>query len=78
MAVKQCSTESLNLFRRNDAPDFYCAVPERAPVPHFIRTPRWEFAGKLSQANAVPVGFRERAARIALQHQGFYPFDRID
>jgi hypothetical protein len=77
MAAAQYPPENLNLFRRSDRPDFYCAVPERLSLPPFIRSPRWEFAGNLQQASTVPVGFRERAARLAFRHHGFYPFDRI-
>ncbi len=77
MVGEQRPPESLNLFRRTDQPDFCCAVPERLPVPPFIRTPAWEFAGKMDRSLPVP-GFRERAARAAMQHQGFYAFNRID
>jgi hypothetical protein len=35
-----------NLFRRKDTADLYCAVPESRPIPPFIRTPAWEFAGQ--------------------------------
>ena len=66
-----------NLFRRKDTPYLYCAVPESRPVPLFIRTPAWEFAGKMDHAKPIP-GFRERAARISMQQQGFYAFERIN
>jgi hypothetical protein len=77
MAGEQRAPESLNLFRRTDQPDFCCAVPERLPVPSFIRGPRWEFAGTFGTPNPAPLGFRTRAARVALHAQGFYPFDYI-
>ncbi len=67
---------SHNLFRRKDTPDLFCAVPESRPVPPFVRTPAWEFAGKVDRSRPVP-GFRERAARVAMRHQGFYAFERI-
>ena len=67
---------SHNLFRRKDTADLYCVVPESRPVPPFIRNPAWEFAGKLDRDAPLP-GFRARAARIAMQHQGFYAFNRI-
>ena len=77
MAADQRPPETLNLFRRNDKPDFYCAVPERLSLPSFIRRPGWQFAGKLAHTSTAPLGFRERAARLAFHHQGFYPFDHI-
>jgi hypothetical protein len=77
MVGEQHPPESLNLFRRTDEPDFCCAVPERLPVPPFIRSPGWKFAGTLEQSSPVPAGFREKAARVALRIQGFYPFDHI-
>ncbi len=67
---------SHNLFRRKDTADLYCAVPESRPIPPFIRTPTWEYAGKLDRSSPV-VGFRDRAARVAIQHQGFYAFNSI-
>jgi hypothetical protein len=63
-----------NLFRRKDSPSLFCAVPESRPVPLFIRTPAWEFAGKMDHAQPVP-GFRDRAARLSMQQHGFYAFD---
>ena len=58
MAGEQRAPESLNLFRRTDQPDFCCAVPERLPVPAFIRSPRWEFAGTLGTPSPAPLGRR--------------------
>jgi hypothetical protein len=66
-----------NLFRRKDTADLYCAVPESRPIPPFIRTPAWEFAGKMDYSRPVP-GFRERAAREAMQLWGFYAFNSIN
>ncbi len=77
MAREQRPPENLNLFRRTDQPDFCCAVPERLPVPPFIRTPAWKYAGTLEPTTPAPAGFRTRAARLALRNQGFYPFDHI-
>ncbi len=77
MAGEQHPPENLNLFRRTDQPDFCCAVPERLPVPAFIRNPRWHFAGRLETSKPAPPGFRARAAQVALRIQGFYPFDHI-
>ncbi len=65
-----------NLFRRNDTPDLYCAVPESRPIPPFIRKPAWEFAGKLDRSQPV-LGFSERAARDSMQFCGFYAFNSI-
>ncbi len=77
MAGEQRPPESLNLFRRTDQPEFCCAVPERLPVPPFIRKPAWKFAGTLEPPNPAPTGFRTRAAQVAVHAQGFYPLDHI-
>jgi hypothetical protein len=66
-----------NLFRRKATPDLYCAVPEGRPVPPFIRAPEWEFAGTRKAGTPAPLGFRDRAAGVALRHMGFYAFHRI-
>ena len=66
MAGEQRPPESLNLFRRTNQPDFCCAVPGRLPVPPFICSPAWKFAGTLEQPSQPPLGFRERAARVSV------------
>jgi hypothetical protein len=71
---EQGRVSSHNLFRRKDTPDLYCVVPESRPVPQFIKTPAWEFAGTMDHARPMP-GYRLRAARVAFQYQGFYAFE---
>jgi hypothetical protein len=73
---EQGPVSSHNLFRRKDTPDLYCVVPESRPVPEFIRTPAWEFAGTVDHSRPL-AGYRVRAARVAFQHQGFYAFERF-
>ncbi len=70
-------TPNHNLFRRRDTPDLYCAVPNGRPVPAFIRAPEWEFAGTHGPMSPRLVGFRERAAWVALDQQDFYAFQRF-
>jgi hypothetical protein len=36
-----------NLFRRKDAADLFCAVPEDVPVPDFVTPEAWEYACSL-------------------------------
>ncbi len=74
---EQGEVPSHNLFRRKDTPDLYCAVPESRPIPPFIQTPAWEFAGKLDRSKPFP-GFQERAARDSVRYWGFYAFNSIN
>ena len=74
---EQGEVPSHNLFRRKDTSDLYCAVPESRPIPLFIRTPAWEFAGKMDHAKPM-LGFSARAARDAMRVQGFYAFQRMN
>ena len=62
-----------NLFRREDKPDLYCAVPDDCPVPVFLGEKHWAFAGQVSRAAAFP-GFQEEQARSGVRLNGFYLF----
>jgi hypothetical protein len=68
---------SHNLFRRKDTADLYCAVPESRPIPPFIRTPAWEFAGKMDRSLPVP-GFPRESGAPVMQLWGFYAFNSIN
>src|SRR3954468_621466 len=62
-----------NLFRREEKPDLYCAVPEDRAVPTFLRGDNWAFVGRISNAAALP-GFQEEQARSGVRLNGFYLF----
>src|SRR5919112_1428897 len=64
---------SYNLFRREDKPDLYCAVPEDHAVPTFLRGDHWAFVGRITEAAALP-GFRGDLANSGVRLNGFYLF----
>ena len=64
---------SYDLFRREDKPDLYCAVPEDRAVPVFLRGDHWACAGRITEAAALP-GFRGDLARSGVRLNGFYLF----
>jgi hypothetical protein len=66
---------SFNLFRRVDAPELRCAVPQDRAVPRFITADGWEFAGTLSDGESSPTGFDARAAGPLSGWNGFYIFE---
>ncbi len=61
------------LFRREDKPDLYCAVPEDQPVPTFLRRAHWAIVGRITKATALP-GFQDQHARTGVRLSGFYLF----
>ena len=61
------------LFRREDKPDLYCAVPEDQSVPTFLRSAHWAIVGRITEATALP-GFQEEQARSGVRLNGFYLF----
>ena len=64
---------SYNLFRREDKPDLYCAVPVDRAVPVFLRGDHWACVGRITEAAALP-GFRGGLARSGVRLNGFYLF----
>lgn len=64
-----------NVFRRKDAAELRCAVPEERTVPGFITDGAWEFAGRIGDGAAPPRGFDARAAAQLAQWNGFYLFE---
>ena len=55
-------------------PDLFCAVPKSHPVPDFLVGPSWKFKGTLDRNRDKPSGFKEKAARDAIQRDGYYYF----
>ena len=70
---QQRPSPTYNLFRREEKPDLYCAVPEDRAVPTFLRGENWAFVGRISEAAALP-GFQEEQARSGVRLNGFYLF----
>lgn len=70
---QQRPSPSYNLFRREDKPDLYCAVPDDWAVPTFLRADHWALVGRITKAAALP-GFQEEQARSGVRLNGFYLF----
>jgi hypothetical protein len=65
-----------NLFRRKDAADLYCAVPEDVAVPAFLTEDSWEYARSFE--GAALSGFNTVAAKASALLNGFYLFHSAD
>lgn len=65
---------AFNLFRRREAPDLFCAVPEDRAVPHFIAGETWEFGGRIAADSHEQPGFDGQIASRAARFNGFYLF----
>jgi hypothetical protein len=63
-----------NLFRRVEDPEFFCAVAQDKPVPAFLTSDVWQFAG--SEPEAMQQFLAQRAAHVLAGDQldGFYLF----
>jgi hypothetical protein len=66
-----------NLFRRKEAPELVCAVPEDRAVPRFIAGETWEFGGKIAAGSGEHPGFDGIAASAAARYTGFYLFHSL-
>jgi hypothetical protein len=69
--LRECA---YNLFRNNQRPKLFCAVPEDCPVPNFIGAEGWSFKRVLRRQDVAPPGFHDRAARAGVRYNGFYLF----
>jgi hypothetical protein len=72
--LRECA---YNLFRNNQRPKLFCAVPEDHPVPSFIEAEAWSFERVLRSYEVAPPGFHDRAARTGVRYNGFYLFQAI-
>jgi len=69
--LRECA---YNLFRNNQRPKLFCAVPEDHPVPGFIDAEAWSFERVLRNQDVAPPSFHDRAARAGVRYNGFYLF----
>jgi hypothetical protein len=69
--LRECA---YNLFRNNQRPSLFCAVPEDRSVPGFINAEVWSFERVLRSQDVAPAGFHDRAARAGVRYNGFYLF----
>jgi hypothetical protein len=69
--------QAYNLFRRKEAPELVCAVPEDRAVPRFIAGESWEFSGRISAGSREHAGFDGHAASTAARYNGFYLFHSL-
>ena len=63
-----------NLFRHRTKQDLVCAVPEDCAVPGFLAEETWDFACKVTEPAAAPMGFDVSAAVTSVRFNGFYLF----
>jgi hypothetical protein len=63
---------TLNLFRRKEEANLYCAVPVDRPVPEFLTEDKWEYACSLNMETLS--GFDAAAASASADANGFYLF----
>ena len=69
--LRECA---YNLFRNNQRPKLFCAVPEDRFIPSFIDAEGWSFEHVLRKHDVAPSGFHDRAARAGVRYNGFYLF----
>lgn len=69
--LRECA---YNLFRNNERPKLFCAVPEDRSVPGFIGAEAWSFERVLRRQDVAPPGFHDRGARAGVRYNGFYLF----
>jgi hypothetical protein len=67
-----------NLFRNNERPEIFCAVPEDRPVPSFLVLEHWTFESALCPSDARPPGFNGAASYAGVRFNGFYLFQVTD
>ena len=60
-----------NLFRCKRSLGLFCAVPEDYPVPAFVDGHGWEFAGKVEELSAAPLGFERQQQGLSYHLQAF-------
>ena len=68
------SAPTYNVFARRYQPALCCAIAQEHPVPSFIQNETWEFGGTVRPSEAIPAGFRLKAAQEGMQIVGYYLF----
>lgn len=66
-----------SLFERRLGKPLYCAVPDGAPLPNFIKAGSWALSRKVSDLGSFPRGFNEDLAQLNARLAGFYVFHGI-
>jgi hypothetical protein len=64
----------LNLFRRRQQPDLFCAVPINQSVPMFLSDGTWMYVSSLDPEKPRPRGFCPLEAREYCRSDGYYVF----
>jgi hypothetical protein len=71
--------DTYNVFSRKETPAVRCAVRLDRPIPEFILSGVWEYAGTISEPDkARPAGFNLEAARDAARRPGYYLFHALN
>ncbi|WP_288587233.1 hypothetical protein [uncultured Methylobacterium sp.] len=68
---------TFNLFRRRAEPDLVCTVPNDFPVPAFLASGAWSYAGSLCAVSPPPPGFRTEMAEHGAETCGFHLFQQL-
>jgi hypothetical protein len=68
------SAPTYNVFARRHHPALCCAIAQESPEPSFIQNEAWEFGGTIRPLEAMPAGFRLKAAQEGMQIVGYYLF----
>lgn len=75
LTSRPIASRGFNLFRRIDAPELICAVPDDRAVPGFITSEGWAFIERVEAGEPLPQGFDAHAADAVLAWNGFYLFE---
>lgn len=75
LTASAVATRGYNLFRRIDAPELICAVPDDRAVPSFITNEGWAFVERVEAGEELPRGFDSHAADAVVAWNGFYLFE---
>jgi len=73
-ARSEASDCAYNLFINKQRPEILCAVPEDRPIPSFISSEQWTYAGPLRPQDARLAGFNDKAAAAGIRFNGFHLF----
>jgi hypothetical protein len=77
LAKVEAREHAYRLFRNRQRPQLVCAVAEHRPLPGFLGPEQWLFDRTLNRSDPAPSGFRERAAAVGMQLNGFYLFQQL-
>lgn len=66
-----------NLFHRSDEPAIICVVRDEARLPRFLRSPVWEYEGKVGTLTGATAALDMHAEARMSKQSGYYLFTRL-